>query len=109
MSLSQISDHKTPPLDGRSRKKRNGEPHDLSPRQLQIAEALARQESNRTIASALGISERTVEVHVAKIYAIMRVHNRAAASTACRDYLAERRFQAAAKIIATDGDLYGGA
>jgi DNA-binding CsgD family transcriptional regulator len=51
----------------------------LTPRQECVARELCRGHSNTQIAAALGISERTVEVHLTAIYARLGVPQRAAA------------------------------
>jgi DNA-binding CsgD family transcriptional regulator len=54
--------------------------HGLSPRELQVLRLLASGESNKAIAAALVLSERTVHRHVSNIYAKLRVSSRAAAT-----------------------------
>jgi two-component system NarL family response regulator len=41
---------------------------DLTPRQLEILSLIAKGRTNKEIASALGISERTVKFHVAALF-----------------------------------------
>lgn len=53
--------------------------HGLSARELQIAQLLQEGRSNRAMAQALFISEKTVEKHLASLYAKLRVNNRAGA------------------------------
>jgi len=52
---------------------------DLSERELEILAAAAQGERSKEIASALGISERTVKAHLASIYNKLGVDSRAAA------------------------------
>ncbi len=57
----------------------------LSPRQQEILRLLCAGHSDREIGAALHIGRRTVETHIAAIYAKLGVHNRAeAAATAVR-------------------------
>jgi len=48
----------------------------LTRRERQVAELLAEQESNRSIAERLGLSERTVEHHVAAVLARLDIRSR---------------------------------
>jgi DNA-binding NarL/FixJ family response regulator len=61
---------------------RTSEPdtHGLSPRELQVLRLVASGETNKSIAAALVLSERTVHRHVSNIYAKLRVSSRAAAT-----------------------------
>jgi len=52
----------------------------LSPRELQVLRLVASGETNKAIAAALVLSERTVDRHVSNIYAKLRVSSRAAAT-----------------------------
>ena len=52
----------------------------LSPRELEVLRRLASGETNRAIAAALVLSERTVDRHVSNIYAKLGVSSRAAAT-----------------------------
>jgi DNA-binding CsgD family transcriptional regulator len=54
--------------------------HGLSPRELQVLRFVASGETNKAIAAALVLSERTVDRHVSNIYAKLRVSSRAAAT-----------------------------
>lgn len=56
--------------------------HALSERELQIAQLLREGRSNRAMAQALFISEKTVEKHLARLYEKLEVNNRAAAVNA---------------------------
>jgi NarL family two-component system response regulator YdfI len=51
----------------------------LTDRELEVLEAVARGERSKEIASHLGISERTVKAHLASIYNKLGVDSRAAA------------------------------
>ena len=52
----------------------------LSPRELEVLRLLAAGETNKAIATALVLSERTVDRHVSNIYAKLGVSSRAAAT-----------------------------
>lgn len=54
----------------------------LTTRQKEVMELLAEGKSNKQIASALGISEGTVKVHVNAAFRALGVHNRVSATTA---------------------------
>jgi DNA-binding CsgD family transcriptional regulator len=66
-------------LDSRLRKRGRSE-HGLTARELEVLRLVARGRSNREIASALVISERTVARHVQNIFAKLDVSSRASAS-----------------------------
>ena len=55
-------------------------PHGLSERELQVLRLLAAGETNRAIAAALVLSERTIERHVSNIFAKLGVSSRTAAA-----------------------------
>jgi DNA-binding CsgD family transcriptional regulator len=50
---------------------------ELSPRELEVARLIAHGRTNRQIAAATGISERTVDTHVGRILRKLGVVNRA--------------------------------
>jgi len=52
------------------------QPTPLSPRKLDVLRLLLEGLPNKTIASRLGLSENTIKVHIAGIYAELNVHNR---------------------------------
>jgi DNA-binding NarL/FixJ family response regulator len=54
--------------------------HGLSPRELQVLRLVARGATNKSIASELVLSERTIDRHVSNIFAKLRVSSRAAAT-----------------------------
>jgi DNA-binding CsgD family transcriptional regulator len=54
--------------------------HGLSPRELEVLHLVAAGETNKAIAAALVLSERTVDRHVSNIYAKLGVSSRAAAT-----------------------------
>jgi ATP/maltotriose-dependent transcriptional regulator MalT len=56
------------------------DPHGLTPRESQVLRLVAAGKSNREIASALVISERTVDRHVSNIFAKLGISSRAAAT-----------------------------
>lgn len=57
----------------------SSEPTNLTERELEVLEAVARGERSKEIAVQLGISERTVKAHLASIYGKLGVDSRAAA------------------------------
>ncbi|HET7095715.1 MAG TPA: LuxR C-terminal-related transcriptional regulator [Thermomicrobiales bacterium] len=59
---------------------REHRPTRLTPRELQVLREIAAGKSNREIAAALFLSEKTVERHVSNIYAKSGAENRAAAA-----------------------------
>jgi DNA-binding NarL/FixJ family response regulator len=59
----------------------------LTPREREVVELLATGASNRAIAGALVISEKTVSVHVSNVLAKLGVENRGAAAALARDLL----------------------
>jgi NarL family two-component system response regulator YdfI len=60
-------------------KTESNEPTNLTDRELEVLEAVARGERSKEVASHLGISERTVKAHLASIYNKLGVDSRAAA------------------------------
>jgi DNA-binding NarL/FixJ family response regulator len=54
----------------------------VSPRELQVLQALAEGKRNKEIADALGISEQTVAAHLKSVYHKLRVNDRTAALAA---------------------------
>jgi DNA-binding NarL/FixJ family response regulator len=67
---------------GRVRRPASDEPGELSPRELEIHELVARGTTNREAARRLFISEATVKTHLLHIYAKLGVNDRAAAVAA---------------------------
>ncbi len=61
--------------------------HDLSVREREVLAQLARGASNRQIGRALGISERTVKVHVGNLFRRIGVADRTSAALWARDNL----------------------
>ncbi len=57
-----------------------GHPGGLSDREVEVLRRVAAGDTNRSIAAALGISERTVDRHVSNIFAKLGVSSRAAAT-----------------------------
>jgi DNA-binding NarL/FixJ family response regulator len=66
----------TPPADEKSRRARLARDTALTARERQVASLLARQISNREIAGALRISERTVEHHVQSVLGRLALRSR---------------------------------
>lgn len=62
----------------------------LSPREEQVVRLLAQGLANKQIARSLGISERTVKVHVSSIFRRLGVADRTSAALWSRDHLRER-------------------
>ena len=62
-------------------------PHGLSERQLEVLRLVAQGKTNREIAGALVLSERTVQRHIADIYAKIGARNRAEATAIALDTL----------------------
>jgi DNA-binding NarL/FixJ family response regulator len=58
----------------------SGDAHGLSPRELEVLRLVASGETNKAIAAALVLSERTVDRHVSNVYAKLGVSSRAAAT-----------------------------
>jgi NarL family two-component system response regulator YdfI len=58
---------------------KSGEPVNLTDRELEVLQSVARGERSKEIALQLGISERTVKAHLASIYNKLGVDSRAAA------------------------------
>ena len=67
-------------LDALVRKRRRRGDHELTSREVEVLRLIARGRSNREIANALVISERTVARHAQNIFAKLGVSSRAAAS-----------------------------
>lgn len=57
-----------------------GDRHGLTPRELQVLRRIATGDTNKAIAAALAISERTVERHVSNIFHKLGVSTRSAAT-----------------------------
>jgi DNA-binding CsgD family transcriptional regulator len=55
-------------------------PHGITPRELQVLRLVAAGKTNRAIAAALGLSEKTVDRHVSNIFIKLDVPSRAAAT-----------------------------
>jgi two-component system NarL family response regulator len=70
------------PRDIEQRLKERRAAASLSPRELEVLQRVARGQSNKIIAGALGISEGTIKTHLLNIYAKLGVSDRTAATTA---------------------------
>jgi DNA-binding CsgD family transcriptional regulator len=57
-----------------------GRPHGLTPRELQVLRLVASGKTNKAIASALFVSEKTIDRHVSNIFVKLDVSSRAAAT-----------------------------
>jgi DNA-binding NarL/FixJ family response regulator len=57
-----------------------GQIHGLTPRELQVLRLVARGETNKAIAAALSLSEKTIDRHVSNIFTKLDVPSRAAAT-----------------------------
>lgn len=66
----------TPPPRSRTSQ---GDPLDLTPRELEVLQGAATGERNKEIAHRLGISSRTVKAHLTNVYNKLGVDSRAAA------------------------------
>ena len=67
-------------VDSLTRRAASGNTRGLTPRELQVLRLVAAGKSNREIASALVLSERTVDRHVSNIFTKLGVSSRAAAT-----------------------------
>lgn len=57
----------------------------LTPRQMSILRCLEKGMTNKEIARALSVTDRTVKMHLAAIYPLLGVHNRTQAAAVARD------------------------
>jgi DNA-binding NarL/FixJ family response regulator len=73
-------------VDSLTRRVASGNTRGLTPRELQVLRLVAAGKSNREIASALVISERTVDRHVSNIFTKLGVSSRAAATAYAYEY-----------------------
>jgi DNA-binding CsgD family transcriptional regulator len=67
-------------VDSLVRRATSGEPHGLTPRELQVLRLVAAGRTNKAIAAELVLSERTVDRHVSNIFTKLGVSSRAAAT-----------------------------
>jgi DNA-binding CsgD family transcriptional regulator len=67
-------------VDSLIRRATSGEPHGLTPRELQVLRLVAAGRTNKAIAAELVLSERTVDRHVSNIFTKLGVSSRAAAT-----------------------------
>jgi DNA-binding CsgD family transcriptional regulator len=67
-------------VDSLVRRATSGEPHGLTPRELQILRLVTAGRTNKAIAAELVLSERTVDRHVSNIFTKLGVSSRAAAT-----------------------------
>jgi two-component system nitrate/nitrite response regulator NarL len=56
----------------------------LTPRQIEVLQCIGQGLPNKTIASQLGLSEKTVKVHITAIFKVLKVVNRTQSVTAGR-------------------------
>ncbi len=69
------------PTDIEARLQQRGAAAALTPRELEILRLVARGESNKRIAAALGIGESTIKTHLINVYTKLGVSDRTAAIT----------------------------
>jgi DNA-binding CsgD family transcriptional regulator len=67
-------------VDSLVRRATSGEPHGLTPRELQVLRLVAAGRTNKAIAAELVLSERTVDRHVSNIFTKLGLSSRAAAT-----------------------------
>ena len=67
-SVEDPEDRQTPGWESDVRPAGGTSQPDLTPRQLEILSSIAQGRTNKEIAVALGISERTVKFHVASLF-----------------------------------------
>jgi DNA-binding CsgD family transcriptional regulator len=67
-------------LDSLTQRGASGDTHGLTPRELEVLRSVAAGETNKSIATELVLSERTVDRHVSNIFAKLGVSSRAAAT-----------------------------
>ena len=67
-------------VDSLVRRAPSGEPHGLTPRELQVLRLVTAGRTNKAIAAELILSERTVDRHVSNIFTKLGVSSRAAAT-----------------------------
>ena len=67
-------------VDSLVRRATSGEPHGLTPRELQVLRLITAGRTNKAIADELVLSERTVDRHVSNIFTKLGVSSRAAAT-----------------------------
>jgi ATP/maltotriose-dependent transcriptional regulator MalT len=67
-------------IDALVRRASSDRPHGLTPRELQVLRLVAAGETNKAIAQALNLSERTIDRHVSNIFNKLDVPTRAAAT-----------------------------
>ena len=67
-------------VDSLVRRAPSGEPHGLTPRELQVLRLVTAGRTNKAIAAELVLSERTVDRHVSNIFTKLGVSSRSAAT-----------------------------
>ncbi len=67
-------------VDSLARGATSGEPHGLTPRELQVLQLVTAGKTNKAVAAELVVSERTVDRHVSNIFTKLGVSSRAAAT-----------------------------
>jgi DNA-binding NarL/FixJ family response regulator len=78
-----------PPPGGKTRRPSGGlEVQDLTPRELQVLEMVARGLQNKVIAAEFSLSEHTVKIHLHNIITKLGAHNRTEAAARFRDHFA---------------------
>ncbi len=65
---------------GQQRGKRQAGPAGLTPREIEVLTLIARSASTRQVARSLGITPKTAETHIERIYAKIGASNRSTAT-----------------------------
>jgi DNA-binding CsgD family transcriptional regulator len=85
--LGEPAQDESKPSGGTQRSPGRSSRPGLSPREVEVLRLIAQGKTNKEIAILLGISDRTVQIHVSHVYDKIGAHNRAGATL----WLAERR------------------
>ena len=93
MTLEHALDTALAPPPRRERPGRDAAPDGLTPREVEVLGLVAAGRSNQEIAAALGLSGRTVERHLARVYDKLGLRGKAARAAAAA-YVAGHRLTA---------------